>query len=113
MKKPKPIVLREPVNADARDAGDYYAVEGGEQLESRFLDALQMAFRHIAQHPATGSSWWAARLRRPGLRAWPLQRFPYLVFYVEHEHAIEVWRVLHNRRDVPTAWNESVESLSE
>lgn len=42
-------------------------------------------------------------LRLDGLRAWPLRRFPHLVFYrVEREH-IDVWRVLHAKRDVP-AW---------
>jgi toxin ParE1/3/4 len=113
VKKPKPIVLRELVNADARNAGDYYAAEGGEELESRFVDALQAAFRHIARLPATGSLWWAARLGRPGLRAWPLKRFPYLVFYVESEQRIEVWRVLHKRRDVPAAWAENEQSVDE
>jgi toxin ParE1/3/4 len=32
-----------------------------------------------------------------------LKRFPYLVFYSERSDAIEVWRVLHGRRDIP-AW---------
>ena len=35
----------------------------------------------------------------PG-RFWPLSRFPYLVFYIEREDHIDVWRVLHAQRDV-------------
>ncbi len=39
----------------------------------------------------------------PGLRAWSLTRYPYLVFYVERPAHIDVWRVLHGQRDIP-AW---------
>jgi toxin ParE1/3/4 len=28
-------------------------------------------------------------------------RFPYLVFYFEREDHIDVWRVMHVRRDIP------------
>jgi len=42
-------------------------------------------------------------LNLPGVRFWPLTRHPYLVFYVERDDHIDVWRVLHGRRDVP-AW---------
>jgi toxin ParE1/3/4 len=37
----------------------------------------------------------------PGLRSWPLRRFPYVIFYIEQENHIDVWRVLHARRDIP------------
>jgi len=39
----------------------------------------------------------------PGLRFWPLQRYPYLVFYIELADHIDIWRVLHSQRDIP-AW---------
>jgi toxin ParE1/3/4 len=32
-----------------------------------------------------------------------VQRYPYLVFYVERDDHIDVWRVLHGQRDIP-AW---------
>ena len=44
---------------------------------------------------------YAHELNLPGLRFWPLKRFPYLVFYVEHASHIDVWRVLHGKRDIP------------
>jgi toxin ParE1/3/4 len=37
------------------------------------------------------------------LRSWPLQRYPHMVFYVELDDRIDVWRVLHGQRDIP-AW---------
>ena len=42
-------------------------------------------------------------LNIPGLRSWPLTRYPHLVFYMEREDHIDVWRVLHGVRDIP-AW---------
>ena len=37
----------------------------------------------------------------PGLRAWPLSQYPHIVFYVERSDYVDVWRVLHGRRDIP------------
>jgi toxin ParE1/3/4 len=31
-----------------------------------------------------------------------LWRFPYLVFYLERADCIDVWRVLHAQRDIPS-----------
>jgi toxin ParE1/3/4 len=39
----------------------------------------------------------------PEVRFWNLKRFPYLIFYVERESELDVWRVLHGQRDIP-AW---------
>ena len=50
-----------------------------------------------------GSPRFSYELGLPGLRAYALQRFPYLVFYVEREDFVDVWRVLHGHRDIP-AW---------
>ena len=56
--------------------------------------------------PAAGSSRYARALDLPGLRSWPLKRYPYLVFYTEREDSVDVWRVLHGRRDVPARMRE-------
>ena len=39
----------------------------------------------------------------PGLRSWPVKPYPYLVFYMMARRQVDVWRVLHLRRDIP-AW---------
>ena len=54
-----------------------------------------------------GSPRYAHELNLPGLRFWPLTRFPYLVFYFEHDNYVDVWRVLHQQRDIPAWMNES------
>jgi len=71
-----------------------------------FIDALEQAYAHIGRHPATGSPRYAHELNLPGLRSWPLTRFPYLIFYVEHPGHLDVWRVLHGQRDIPVWMQE-------
>lgn len=68
-----------------------------------FVDSLEHAYTHIGRNPASGSPRYAHELNLPGLRTWPTPRFPYLVFYVEYEDHVDVWRVLHAKRDIP-AW---------
>lgn len=97
------VQLLAAAQTDVFEAASHYASEGGVGLEERFLNALEAAITHIARHPATGSTRYAVELGLPGLRCWPLKRFPHLVFYAERDDALEVWRVLHQSRDLP-AW---------
>lgn len=99
----KPVIPREQANRDVDEAVTYYLNEAGDAAALGFIDALEKAYGHISRHPATGSPRYAHVLDLPGLRAWPLTRYPYLVFYVERPDHIDVWRVLHGQRDVP-AW---------
>lgn len=99
----KPVVPREQANADIEEALAYYLKEAGEAVALGFIDALERAYTHISRQPVTGSPRYAHELDLPGLRAWPLTRYPYLVFYVERPDRIDVWRVLHEQRDIP-AW---------
>ena len=66
-----------------------------------FIDAAERAIKRISRGPLVGSLRFAYELNIPDLRAWPLQRFPYVVFYVVTDVEIDVWRILHTRRDVP------------
>ncbi len=101
--KAKPVVPRERANRDVEEAVAYYVREGGKQVALGFVAALERAYRHIGLHPATGSPRHAHELNLPGLRCWPLRRYPYLVFYLDRPRHIDVWRVLHGQRDIP-AW---------
>jgi len=99
----KPVIPREQANRDIDETLGHYLSEGAEAAALGFIDTLEQAYAHIARHPASGSIHYAHELNLPGLRFWPLKRFPYLVFYVEHASHIDVWRVLHGKRDIP-AW---------
>jgi toxin ParE1/3/4 len=104
----KPVILRERARRDIDEAVDHYLAEAGERVALGFIDALERAFRHIARHPATGSPRYGHELDLPGLRSWPLKRYPYLIFYVERDDHVDVWRVLHGQRDIP-AWMHAPE----
>jgi toxin ParE1/3/4 len=97
----KPVVPREAANRDVEEIIDYYLAEGAPQAAARFVSEFQRTLERIAAHPALGSPSYALELRIPHLRCWPLRRFPHLVFYVEKEAWVEIWRVLHGKRDIP------------
>jgi toxin ParE1/3/4 len=98
----KPVVPRAQADRDVDDAVAYYLNEGSEQAALGFIDALEQAYGHIRRHPGTGSPRYAHELSMPGVRCWPMSRYPFLIFYVERPGHVEVWRVLHDS-DVP-AW---------
>ena len=108
--KAKPVVQREQARRDVEDAVAYYLGEGSASAALDFISSLEAAHLHISRHPAAGSPRYAHELNLPGLRTWPLARFPFLVFYVEYPDRIDVWRVLHGQRDIP-AWMQSPEDI--
>ena len=105
----KPILPRRLARRDVEAAVDYYIREAGPDVALGFIDALETAYRGIAAHPAAGSPRYRHELGLPGLRTRGLKRYPYLVFYVERDDHIDIWRVLHAERDIP-AWMQEPES---
>jgi toxin ParE1/3/4 len=99
----KPVIPRSAAERDVEDALAYYLNEAAQQAALGFIDALERAYRHIGANPASGSPRYAHELELPGLRSWPLARYPYVVFYIDRDDHVDVWRVLHGQRDIP-AW---------
>jgi len=109
--KPKPVLPRESASRDVEDAVDYYLKNAGETIALGFVEALELAYLQIASQPGSGSPRYAHELDLPGLRAWSLQRYPYLVFYVERPSHIDIWRVLHGQRDIPAWLHDDTDTL--
>ena len=107
MKLVKGIVPRELANRDVEEAIDHYLVEATAKVALGFVDELEKTYAHIARHPTSGSPRYAHQLGLADLRFWPIGRYPYLVFYVECDEHIDVWRVLHEQRDIPAWMNEA------
>lgn len=99
----KPIFRRQAAEQDIADAVTYYLSEAGEAIALGLIDALEAALDQIRLNPKAGSNRYAHALQIEGLKAWPLKRYPYLVFYMEFPAQIEIWRVLHSQSDIP-AW---------
>jgi len=97
----KPLIRRERADRDVLDAVEYYQ-EGTPDVALALVDAIERACRYIQRRSATGSLRYAHELDLPGLRFWPCRRFPYLVFSMEHVDRIDIWRVLHASRDIPS-----------
>ena len=74
----KPIIPRTRAEQDIDEAITHYLMSSA-RAASGFVDALEAAYRHIARHPASGSSRYAHELDLPDLRSWPLSRYPFLV----------------------------------
>ena len=86
--------------ADIEAALDYYYNEAA-HAAGGFIDALEQATTHIQRHPGTGSPRYAHELNLAQLRYWPLTRYPYALFYIEHADHVHVIRVVHMSRDIP------------
>jgi toxin ParE1/3/4 len=99
-----PVELRQRAVADLQSAVDQYWSTSGDDLALRFIDSTERALAHLGRHPLTGALRFSYELDIPELRAWPVPDFPYLVFYVATTKRVDVWRVLHTHRDIPSAF---------
>ena len=99
MKNGKPARLRRKALEDLRDAHRYY-LSKAPQVADDFLAKATDVKRHIELHPRTGSLRYGHLLDISGLRCWPLDRFPYLIFYIERDDHLDVLRLLHQSRDI-------------
>ena len=102
----RPVIRRALADRDIAGAVDYYLTEAGKPAAEGFIDAVEQAFQQISDFPETGSARYAQELLIPGLRSWPMARYPWLVLYMAGENRIEVWRVLHGHRDIPAGMLE-------
>ncbi|GHT94092.1 plasmid stabilization protein [Betaproteobacteria bacterium] len=109
--KQKPVIPRTLARQDVDAAIHFYLTDAGERVATGFIDALEKAYAHISRHPASGSPHYAHELDLPELRIWTLPRYPYIVFYVERDDHIDVWRVLHEMRDIPRWLHEGDKSV--
>ena len=103
MSDPFQVSLRQRAIADADSAFDYFRAEAPAGTAENFVAALERAVGLLARHPLSGSSRFAFELDIPNLRTWPLERFPYLIFYAVSNNEIDVWRILHASRDLPAS----------
>ncbi len=97
------VVLRTRARGDVDEAIAHYLDQAGVEVANGFIGALEEAFEHLAGSPGSGSHRYGHEVNLPGLRSWPLKSYPFQVFYMTTADRIDVWRVLHERRDIP-AW---------
>ena len=96
------VIPRELARQDAEQAIDFYLSEAGPDVALGFIDALDATYRQIGDKPGGSSPRWGHDLNLPGLRSQKLKRYPYLVFFIERANHVDVWRILHAERDIPS-----------
>jgi toxin ParE1/3/4 len=101
----KLVIPREQAREDVDKAVEDYLETAGPQVAINLIEQLEHAYTRIASYPAAGSPRFAYELGVPNLRHVRIKGYPYLIFYVELAAHIDVWRVLHAKRDIP-AWLE-------
>jgi toxin ParE1/3/4 len=83
------------ISANLESEIDYYLFDEGSLAAALgFIAAVEEALQRLGKHPAMGSPCHAYVLDLPGLRSWPLYRYPHLVFYVDRDAYVEIWRVI-------------------
>jgi toxin ParE1/3/4 len=100
----KPVIRRAAADEDIGEAVDYYAAESVPAAD-RLVDELKRSVDMIGKTPRIGSPRYAHELNIAGLRFQKMGKFPFLIFYVEHEEYIDMLRVLHEHRDMPSKLN--------
>lgn len=102
----KPVQFRDLATLDLESASSYYLAEADVVIAIRFVDAVEATAQRIGRNPRIGSLRFAYELSLPDLRVMSVGKFPYLLFYVERESSVEVWRLLHTSRDIPEGLQE-------
>ncbi len=102
----KPVQFRDLATFDLESASGYYLAEADVTTAIRFVDAVEATARRIGRIPRLGSLRFAYELSVPDLRVVSVGTFPYLLFYLERESFVDVWRLLHASRDIPVSLRE-------
>ena len=103
----KPAIRSALAAEDIQSAVEFYIAESV-RAATDFIDELEHATAHVESHPATGSPRYAHELNIPQLRFWPLRRFPFALFYIEHTDHLDVIRCVHMSRDIPASLRDDV-----
>jgi toxin ParE1/3/4 len=99
------IVLKRPAAVrDLEEISDYFAARAGAALALRFLDASEKTLAFLARFPSLGALCPLANQRYQGIREWRVKTFRNIrIFYRPLEgEGVEVFRVIHAARDIPT-----------
>jgi toxin ParE1/3/4 len=87
---------------DVDDIWYYYAVNASPEIATRQVGKILAAVERVAKHPFHGRPRNEVRANLRSVRS-----SPYVVFYRVEPKAIEVMRVLHERRDFNAAFAEN------
>jgi toxin ParE1/3/4 len=100
--------ITEAAERDLEDIARYIA-QDSLKAAAQFFDRAEEAFNTLAAMPSIGTTYPLRRSSFKGVRRWPVKQFEnYLIFYrpIAGEAPIEIIRVVHGARDLPTLFEE-------
>ncbi|MCG6137075.1 MAG: type II toxin-antitoxin system RelE/ParE family toxin [Nostoc sp. LLA-1] len=96
-----PFRLTELAKQDLLSIGRYTQKTWGTEQRNRYLTMLDDCFQILARDPHKGR---ACDEISPGYRRYRIGR--HLIFYRENEEYIDIIRILHDRMDIESYFNE-------
>lgn len=102
----KPVIPRIQAEDDLDRACEHILSTAGTDAVIDFLLDFDKAITLISQFPGSGSPRYGYETGLEGLRYRPMKRFPYLIFYMETEYCIDVWRVVHSSMDIQSGLDD-------
>jgi toxin ParE1/3/4 len=94
------ILRRLKAANDAEHIADHIAKDSLEAAV-RFLECTELTLKDLADSPSSGSRFGSDHPTLANFRFRRIKGFPnHVIFYVEHQNAIEVVRILHGAQDL-------------
>ena len=87
---------------ELREGLTYYQVHAPSEIAHDFDAKIVSALNEIGQHAERYPRW-----RRTNIRKLALQRFPYLIFYVDYPERIRILAIAHTSRR-PGYWKSRI-----
>ena len=84
---------------------NYYIDLQAAKAGKEFLVAVENAYKFIGRFPDAGSKRLGISMQLPELRTWSLTKFPYSVIYMCDAQEVDIFRLLHHKRDIPNYLN--------
>lgn len=97
--------VHELANQDIHSVINHYIDLQAAKAGTEFLVALEKAYEFIGQFPDAGSKRLGILMRLPELRTWSLTKFPYSLIYMCDAQCVDIFRLLHHKRDMPNYLN--------
>lgn len=97
--------VHELANQDIHSVINHYIDLQAAKAGTEFLVALEKAYELIGQFPDAGSKRLGILMRLPELRTWSLTKFPYSLIYMCDAQCVDIFRLLHHKRDMPNYLN--------
>ena len=94
-----PVIPRERAHEDLVGILNYYDCQAGVVITADFIREFSLAQTQVSKYPKIGSTRLCEKANLLNLRVWSLRKYPHQIFYRVEIDRVDVWRILHSRRN--------------